>query len=232
MARKQSKGKCSYCEKLFAKGGMGKHLAACENREIAAGEVLGQGKPRTTTFYHIQVEGTYLPMYWMHIEIPSDLKLADLDQFLRDIWLECCGHLSAFQIGRQTYQSHPEVARELGDRTMNVQIGDVLEPGMTFGHEYDFGTTTELSLKVVGSRQGQVGGKWVQVMARNEPPEMLCDECGKPATEICPECIYEGKGLLCDACAEKHECGLDFLLPVVNSPRVGECGYTGGLDDG
>lgn len=28
-----------------------------------------------------------------------------------------------------------------------------------------------------------------------------------------------------------HECGEDMLLPVVNSPRVGMCDYTGGYYD-
>jgi hypothetical protein len=32
---------------------------------------------------------------------------------------------------------------------------------------------------------------------------------------------------LCQACAEDHECGEDMQLPVVNSPRVGVCGYAG-----
>ena len=40
-------------------------------------------------------------------------------------------------------------------------------------------------------------------------------------------CIEEGAGLLCSHCAKKHECGEDVQLPVVNSPRMGMCGYTG-----
>jgi hypothetical protein len=27
--------------------------------------------------------------------------------------------------------------------------------------------------------------------------------------------------------SEEHECGEEALLPVVNSPRMGMCGYTG-----
>jgi hypothetical protein len=37
-------------------------------------------------------------------------------------------------------------------------------------------------------------------------------------------------GWLCDAHAEKHK-HQDMFLPVVNSPRVGQCGYTGPLED-
>ena len=48
--------------------------------------------------------------------------------------------------------------------------------------------------------------------------------------------MYEGTGFFCDDCAEKHtkECE-DFAdyaeMPVVNSPRMGECAYDGGTID-
>jgi len=32
---------------------------------------------------------------------------------------------------------------------------------------------------------------------------------------------------VCEGCAGEHECGEEMLLPVVNSPRVGMCGYEG-----
>ena len=35
------------------------------------------------------------------------------------------------------------------------------------------------------------------------------------------------EGWLCQSCADEHECGEDMLLPVVNSPRTGVCGYAG-----
>ena len=109
-----------------------------------------------------------------------------------------------------------------------VKLGKLLSVGQQFEHEYDFGTTTELKLKVVAEREGMaVKGKPVQVLAQNEPPEIPCENCGKLATQVCSECIYEGEGWVCDDCAEEHECGEDMLLPVVNSPRVGMCGYTG-----
>jgi hypothetical protein len=39
--------------------------------------------------------------------------------------------------------------------------------------------------------------------------------------------LYPDEGWLCDECAVGHECGEEMLLPVVNSPRVGVCGYVG-----
>jgi len=111
---------------------------------------------------------------------------------------------------------------------MGAKLGDVLQPGVKFGYEYDFGTTTELALKVVGERAGALKAKTVEILARNDQPPINCGVCGKPATQVCTQCMFEGpEAWLCDEHAEEHECGTDYFLPVVNSPRVGMCGYTG-----
>ena len=68
--------------------------------------------------------------------------------------------------------------------------------------------------------------KKIELLARNNMPDFRC-KCGKPATDVCTECLWEGNGFLCEKCAKSHECGEDMLLPVVNSPRMGMCGYTG-----
>jgi hypothetical protein len=171
-------------------------------------------------------------MYWMHLEVSTGATLADLDQFLREIWLECCGHLSAFEIGKQRYSSgagmYADYADwEVGEKKMRVRLDKVLSPGLTFFHEYDFGTTTELSLKVLAEESREAKGPPIQVLARNTPPLIPCGVCGKPATEVCSQCVYDEQGWLCEACAQAHECGEDMFLPVVNSPRAGMCGYTG-----
>jgi hypothetical protein len=82
------------------------------------------------------VQGDYSPEYWLHLKISSDAKLKDLDQFLRDIWLECCGHMSLFR-------------QERHELKMGSKLMDVLRPGMELTHEYDFGDTTELLVKVI-----------------------------------------------------------------------------------
>ena len=103
---------------------------------------------------------------------------------------------------------------------MRVRLDKILSPGQTCSYEYDYGTTTELKLRVISEREVEAKGKAIQVLARNTPPLILCNVCGKPATEVCAQCIYDDKGWLCDDCAEEHECGEEMLLPVVNSPRV------------
>jgi hypothetical protein len=111
---------------------------------------------------------------------------------------------------------------------MNFKLNRVLEPGMAFRHEYDYGSTTELQLKVLSIRSGRPRKAAVELMAENVVPEFLCKECGKVAEHICSECQYEDDGgFLCEDCAEEHECGEDMLLPVVNLPRMGVCGYCG-----
>jgi hypothetical protein len=120
---------------------------------------------------------------------------------------------------------------------MDVALSEVLKPGMKFGHQYDFGSTTALALRVVGEYGGAARGKKeepVRVLARNDPPEIRCGKCGKPAELVCTECLCEGRGWLCKSCAKKHEdeCeGGEMMLPVVNSPRVGVCGYCGPEDE-
>ncbi len=115
---------------------------------------------------------------------------------------------------------------------MGVELGQIFSPGLNISYEYDFGSTTHLKLKVVAERTGKIIGEDIQLLARNDQPKILCDLCDKPASQICTRCFYKGKGLLCEAHAETHECGEEMFLPVVNSPRVGVCGYTGGGYEG
>lgn len=201
---------------------MSRHLASCPQR--ASNTDAGSQKQKTTTMFHLVVDGRDNPQYWMHLNVSAKTTLATLDHFIRQIWVECCGHLSNFEIDGTTYASHPD--SEFGDKSMRIQVGKILSPGEQFSYEYDYGTTTELRFKVVSAEKEVVQEKSIQILARNEPPAISCNGCGKSAEYVCCECVYEEGGWLCDACAETHKCGEDMLLPVVNSPRVGMCGFT------
>ena len=214
MAEKALKAKCLLCGSEFTKAGMIKHLQSCLPKDID--NSLKQKDLKRHPFFHILVTGSYSPEYWLHLKVKSECVLKDLDQFLRDIWLECCGHMSAF-----SYQRN--------ELPMNRKLKNVLSPGMELLYQYDFGSTTELLVKVIAEYKGSIQkNKSIQILARNEAPEILCNECGKsPAVQICTECQWDEAGWLCQSCADEHECGEDMLLPVVNSPRTGACGYTG-----
>ncbi len=228
MTRQISKGTCTFCHGEFSKASMTRHLESCEQRVAIQAEARSHQQAQKTRAFHLVVEGYRLPMYWMHLEVSAGTTLATLDHFLRDTWLECCGHLSAFTIGGVRYSVDAAIYEwDMGSKNMQVPLDQVLHPGQTRSYEYDFGSTTELTLKVISEREVPAKKKAIEILARNNLPLVSCDVCGKPATTTCTQCIYEDKGWLCDACAKDHECGEEMLWPMVNSPRAGVCGYTG-----
>lgn len=161
--------------------------------------------------------------FFIYFEISESSTLEDVDSFLRDVWLKCCGHLSAFTINGVRYSSYVSGSID-NEQSMDKKLSEVLSLGLKSHYEYDFGTTTELEIKVIEERVGRVAK--VVFIARNTMPCFRCS-CGKTPTAVCTQCNWVGKGFLCEQCSKQHECGDDMLLPVVNSPRMGMCGYTG-----
>ncbi len=218
----ESSGSCCLCGAKFGKGAMAAHLEACLRRpseEAAARK--GAGKPVAAVRLLVD-GGRHLGMYWMYLLVRADAKLEHLDDFLRDVWLECCGHMSQFTIGGQEYT----VGEMLEDRGMGVCLTEALSGVDSFSYSYDFGTTTTLAMAVLSTLAHPMGRKKVLLLARNDPPKEACTKCGKPAVVICTYCDNETP-YFCDACADEHRCGEEAFLPVVNSPRCGVCGYSG-----
>lgn len=227
MKRNMSTGMCHCCNGTFPKSSMTRHLKACLSAQAKSAMATPAGKPLKT--FHLLVEGRDLPAYWLHLEVPAAANLERLDQFLRRIWLECCGHMSAFKIAGQRYSISPSEEPFFGRRELNMseKLYKVLSPGLVLEHEYDFGTTTHLKLKVVAARERMDGSTDIVVLARNNVLPIVCESCGQSATQVCSSCIGNSQAWFCDKCAKGHECGEEMFLPVVNSPRVGMCGYTG-----
>jgi hypothetical protein len=204
----------------MSKGGISRHLKSCAERQ-AAMEKADAGKGKEELLYHLQVQDGYSPNFWLHLEMRGSAKLGDLDNYLRAIWLECCGHMSQFSFGGWAGN---EIA-------MSRKMHDVLAVGDTLTHIYDFGTSSETLVNAVDARQGKpLSKKPIYLMARNQMPEAICMECDKPAAYVCMECIYEenASGFLCEEHAETHPHD-DYGEPMglYNSPRTGMCGYDG-----
>ncbi|MBI3652599.1 MAG: hypothetical protein HY231_16380 [Acidobacteria bacterium] len=218
--RKQSTGECSYCGQVLAKSAMTKHLPKCPQRlQVIAQAEQKQG--RRETLYHLRVREPY-GEFWLDLEMRGTARLKDLDDYLRAIWLECCGHMSQFSVGGFG-------SREIG---MQRTIAEVFQPDVELTHIYDFGTSSETLIKMVAVREGvPTTPRPIALMARNRIPEAACQECGQPATHLCIECMYEmeaGSATLCDEHTRTHphdEYG--DPIELVNSPRLGACGYTG-----
>lgn len=216
-------GVCQLCGKRTTKAAMIPHLRLC-----APEHDLDRGAP--ADLFHLRVEGKLAPMFWLDLEIKGDSPIRRLDDLLRRIWLECCGHLSAFETRGHRYcvVVDTEYGPHPNERSMAARVADVLvSPGQRLSYEYDFGSTTELGLRVVGRRRGSIGRAATRLLARNEAPRWQCAACDEPATFICQPCIGADDPFACSRHARDHRCGEDSFLPVVNSPRMGVCGYTG-----
>ena len=195
-----SPGNCYICGATLGKVALKNHILKAHN------DPAGDQECRL-----LRIEGAYDKNFWLLIDVPVDKTLNAVDTFLRKIWLECCGHLSAF--------------RGAGKST---KIG-ALPIGTVITHEYDFGSTTECLITVVAEIRRPKQREVVRLLGRNVPSGDACAACGKDADVICCECMWDGGNpCYCDVCAEKHE--HDITLPLTNSPRCGECGYDGALD--
>jgi len=214
-----SEGTCRFCGKTFSGRGIGRHLLSCSVKKEADNKLKGQ---KNTNIYHLRISAYGL--YWLHIEVKNTITLSKLDAFLREIWLECCGHLSEFTIHGVRYSSYEEQDDFWGDapESMEIPLYKVMDKNDKFEYVYDFGSSTELNLQVISSRKGAVNES-IRLLARNNPPLFECIKCKGIATQICQGC-YED---YCDECIKTHECEDDYTMPIVNSPRTGVCGYVG-----
>lgn len=215
----KTQGECAYCGKKSTRGGMARHLRTCavrKERVSAAGQKPGKSRP----FVHLQVQDSWTGGYWLQLEMDGSATLADLDHYLRAVWLECCGHLSQFSVGNR-------FGEELD---FDARARDVFKPGVELTHMYDFGTTSYTLVRAADVRSGKPTTEHpVVLMARNAPPPIPCEECGARSTQLCMACAEEDGDWapLCDAHAKEHEHGVEDMMPPVNSPRLGMCGYGG-----
>ncbi len=221
--KKQTRGNCTYCGRTLSKAGMLKHLATCPQRL----EVVQQsaGRPGDDeSIFQLRVQDAWRGDYWLDLEMKGSATLKQLDHYLREIWLECCGHLSHFSTS----------GWGSGELPKSWRAQRVFEPGDQLTHLYDYGTTSETLIRVIAVRRGKPTTRHaIALLARNLPPEAECIVCGEPAAWLCMECLCEDEvwGALCDRHVKDHpheDYGEPF--PLVNSPRMGMCGYTGPAD--
>ncbi|MDR1802060.1 MAG: hypothetical protein LBQ94_00500 [Treponema sp.] len=204
-----STGNCYLCGARLIKSAMKNHIIKSHGEDKGGQEC-----------YLMKIEGSFLKGYWLYIDVPKERALVDVDRFLRKIWLECCGHMSTF-----FYPGYIEIP--MSRKLKNFVVGD------EFLHHYDFGTTTETVITFIGNTTRRPQRGIVRLLARNAPPVFNCKACGNHAQYICK--MYDGSSedaFYCEECLEDHlDADMDFhLLPITNSPRMGECGYEGEYD--
>ncbi len=208
MTTSTATGHCELCDSLIPEPQMAMHLKKCAPEHDSGSDAVPLAL--------LRVDASHDATYWLYCEARSDTTFEQLDLLLRHVWLECCDHMSAFHVGRA------EIAKR-------AALGTALSGGARFSYEYDFGSTTALVGRIVSERDGTRGRAALRVVARNLPIVWTCIVCKARATLVCPQCMWGGTdGWLCTKHAKNHPCADDIEpMPVVNSPRMGVCGYTG-----
>ncbi|HET7117307.1 MAG TPA: hypothetical protein VFI29_12490 [Hanamia sp.] len=246
-----SEGECLYCNEKFPQASIFRHL----QKHLA--EKSKENKPGKSFLLKVGTNPKWSKsLYFLALWIDGDALIDDIDYFLRGIWLECCGHMSAFTNPKNKHKGGGWNFMESQELLMKNKIDEyekmmedengeiakfrkakeVLSKGMKIDYEYDFGSTTDLQLAILQEYPVKAD-KEIVLLSRNEPLEIRCDLCKKePAEVLCMACAYDDESYFCKKCAKKHAKTCDDFddyssMPVVNSPRVGVCGYTGGRID-
>lgn len=220
MARMMLLGICECCGGTVTRAGAARHHAACGEFQAAVARAA-RSRRRIDRLFQLRVQDAERGDFWLDLEMRGLAPLAELDAYLRAIWLECCGHLSRFSVGGWSGDELPKLRR----------AGDAFAEHAVLTHIYDFGTESVTRVRVIGVRDGRpLTTHAITLLARNVMPAKECADCGGVATHLCMECVieHEAPGTLCDAHTRTHphrEYGR--LLRLVNSPRLGLCGYTG-----
>ncbi len=213
MSRNTNKSICRLCGLTFSQTGITRHLSSCLNKTLK-----NHPLDSNSDYLHLLVKAVHRPEYFLHLLVSERLTLKALDDYLRQIWLECCGHMSSFW----SLPNQVELRK-------NLVLTDVFSPVNQLYYEYDFGDTTALTIDCKGNYTSttDLAGPIV-LLSRNSNPAYPCDECEDgSATVICVECEWDSGGFLCQKCADHHPCDSDCIMPISNSPRFGVCGYMG-----
>jgi len=202
--------KCYFCGEEFNKISSLRHLEKCEKRHN-----YYKNTEEKEAYFTLKIEGS--KDYYLYLDINKKATLENLDNFLRDIWLECCGHISVFTIHGNMYSSYQDP--DYNDYNMKIKLDKLLGVGDIFEHEYDFGSTTELKISVVSQFYGKKNKK-IELAIRNVKHVYECD-CGEIANNVCAYC-YD---TMCEKCLSSHSCEEEAIMKIVNSPRTGVCAY-------
>ena len=172
-----TKGKCEICSSEVIKAKAKEHVFKCTKGDIRRSD------SNRNALYTRVASGIN---YWLDICVGKSAKLSDLDHFLKGIWVEDgCGHLSQFEIGSRRFVygvDDPEFDLDFDGESMSIPVRDVLRPSDSAVYEYDFGSTTTLSINVLADIE-DVDDEKVGLLIRNVPP--YPKEVNSPRAGVC-----------------------------------------------
>lgn len=253
-----SEGKCLFCKKTVNKIGMQKHLKAHFAEMATKGAPVGtsylmkiEGRASYQKVYFLMLWVSneaimgdidyFLRHIWLECcghgsrftdsSYKKNLKMLDgLETEMYQAWTQ--GGKAKFEELEKELMNKTEELDNYCEMDMCV---DQLYKDQKIFYDYDFGTATSLVMTVVDILPIVLpitNDEEIVLLSRNEPLTFVCSLCkNATATKMCAN----EDDLFCETCMPKHKktCDSDFLCDrhIPNSPRMGQCGYTGGTID-
>ncbi|PWR72615.1 DUF6398 domain-containing protein [Methanospirillum lacunae] len=213
-----SPGSCFICKKKVSGDTIEEHLLSC----LPLLHWLKGDEPS----FLIQIVCKYNKKFWLTVLTSPTATLKDLDSFIRDVWVECCGHLSDFEIGRVFFSG------DGNDEDMHVYIKDVLQPGDECLYRYDFGSTTILRVTVLRIVPVIPPDRHIVLLGQNSRAHHVCMDCKGEADYAYKKDRAAKTQYFCSSCLERNDIDDEYCSYLTNSPRAGVCGCTKGDEDG
>ena len=202
-----SLGLCHLCGNAVRAEDVGNHIRSCVTTAVQSKFANRDWHPNRVgdCTVLVGVRGGD-PRLWLSLAVRPTANLRQLDQFLRDVWLECCGHMSHFEIGGARYSAripgHSDIdpidfgVANTDEGHMMYTVDQTIREGELFRHEYDHDDPTYLYLECLAilpapyhvlpelidppdPAEGHTDD-FISILARNLPPGH-CFICGSAA---------------------------------------------------
>ena len=176
-SHKPGSGECHLCSRnISSLRYMKHHLESC--MRTWTWQPRDNDQEANDTFTHVTFRAEPNVNYWMVAVIRKDVTLRQVDEFLRNVWLECCNHLSRFNFGGMTVGSdgfekemrhHFDHIDTSHIATFDSELMKIALPGTILEHEYDMGSTSITEITVNGLLEIPES-RPITVVAQNNPP--------------------------------------------------------------
>ena len=199
----RTQSQCLGCQKTLHTRTARRHLKSC----IAKADTPPRRTPRPMLLVSATADYGYTKnAYALYTLMPKNATLRDIDELLRETWLECCMHLSGFDSGGTWFVSDGFDTDPLDyeDPSFDHRAAWAIPPDSEAEYQYDMGSTTCLTVRVQPApEQAQA---WLaqhdidpgNPILQNLIPE-LCDNCEqdathfRPAETLCTGCLPDDR---------------------------------------
>lgn len=195
------KVECEYCHKKFGCRIILDHYGDCLKNVY---------KDKSGYLIKLVSHGIREDVYFIYARLGLNCKFKDLDKFLKEVWCECCEHMSEFNLFKNKVGLIGEIKKT--EKFSKYKVGD------RFEYEYDMGNATTVYLEILDILSGNEENKEIEILKRNEQPKIICNNCDNESKYY----DKENDEFVCEKCAQVEE---ECRFNVVNSPRTGVCGY-------